>query len=238
MCSRNRTFNKLKCPRAYLVKTGHRIVGITDSTLSIIGTVYLRIHRGGRLSNQMVHISENLWEFYLSQTAIKDLGIINQSFPNSQTAAVNFEGEYNCPKRINTPTRPKQIPFESTTKNIPKLKSWLLDAFSSSAFNQCPHQALLSITGEPVKLHFKEGATPYAVHTPIPIPHHWKHQVKDDLDHGEHLHIIEEVPQDTTLKWCVKMVVTPRRTVTPDALSTYKSSTTPHSMRHITHLAL
>ena len=68
---------KLKCPRAYLVKTGHRIVGITDSILSIIGTVYLRIHRGGRLSNQMVYISENFWEFYLSQTAMKDLGIIN-----------------------------------------------------------------------------------------------------------------------------------------------------------------
>lgn len=167
MCSRNRTFNKLKCPRAYLVKTGHRIVGITDSTLSIIGTVYLRIHRGGRLSNQMVHISENFWEFYLSQTAIKDLGIINQSFPNSQTAAVNFEGEYNCPKRINTPTRPKQIPFKQTTINIQKLKAWLLGAFSSSAFNQCPHRPLPSMTGKPVKLHFKEGPLSYAVHTPF-----------------------------------------------------------------------
>ena len=177
---------KLKCPRAYLVKTGHRIVGITDSILSIIGTVYLRIHRGGRLSNQMVYISENFWEFYLSQTAMKDLGIINYSFPNSQTAAVNSEDKCNCPKRTNIPTRPKQTPFEPTTENILKLKSWLLDASSSSAFNQCPHLSLHSMTGEPVKLHFKEGATPYAVHTAMPIPHHWKQKVKDDLDHDEH----------------------------------------------------
>lgn len=36
------------------------------------------------------------------------------------------------------------------------------------------------MTGEPVKLHFKEDAKPHVLHTPITIPHHWKEQVKDD----------------------------------------------------------
>ena len=30
------------------------------------------------------------------------------------------------------------------------------------------------MTGEPVKLHFKDEVEPHAVHTPIPVPHHWK----------------------------------------------------------------
>ena len=41
-------------------------------------------------------------------------------------------------------------------------------------------QTLPTMTGEPVKLHFKEHAEPHAVHAPIPVPHHWKQQIKDD----------------------------------------------------------
>jgi len=154
-----------------------------------------------------VYISKNCQGFYLSQTAMKDLGIIDESFPNSISATTESPSdECNCPKR------PTEIPFAPTEENIPKLKAWLLDAFASSALNQCPHQKLPKMTGEPIKLHLKEDAIPYAAHTPIPVPHHWKQKVKEDIDHDVVLGIIEKVPQGTTAEWCARMVVT-RRTV-------------------------
>ena len=218
---------KLKCPYAYLVKTKHRIVGITNAPLDIIGTLFLRITLGGQSSYQMVYISKNCQGFYLSQTAMKDLGIVSESFPNNSSAssAKSSPNECKCPKRTPPPDRPQDIPFEPVPENVPKLKEWILSAFSSSAFNQCPHQKLPTMTGEPVKLHLKEDAIPHAAHTPIPIPHHWKQKVKEDLDRDVRLGIIEKVPQGTTSPWCARMVVTakkngdPRRTVDQQKLN-------------------
>ena len=75
------------------------------------------------------------------------------------------------------------------------------------------------MTGEPVKVQFKEEAKPCAVHTPIPVPFHWKYQVKEEIERDVRLGIIEPVPQGSPTKWCSRMVVTskkdgsPRRTV-------------------------
>ena len=95
------------------------------------------------------------------------------------------------------------------------MKKWLLEEFASSAFNQSPHQPLPVMIGEPIKLHFKEGTTPYAVHTPIPVPHHWKEKVKEDLERDIRLGIIEKVPQGTTTQWCARMVVAPKKNGNP-----------------------
>ena len=206
---------KLRCPNQYLVKTKHKIIGITDTPLHIMGTLFLCISYGNKSSNQMVYISKNCRGFYLSQTAMKDLGIVDGSFPDSRSAATKSPDECHCPTRTKTPDRPEQIPFKPTDENVPKLKKWLLDAFASSAFNQCPHQELPQMTGEPIRLHLKDDAVPYAAHTPIPVPHHWKSQVKKDLERDERLGIIEKVPQGATTKWCARMVVTPKKSGEP-----------------------
>ena len=207
---------QLRCPYAYLVKTRHKIVGITEAPLQIMGTLFLRIRNGKHTSNQMVYISKNCHGFYLSQTAMKDLGIINKSFPISTSAATGSQShQCSCPRRTPPPERPKEIPFPPTTENIPKLKTWLLEAFASSAFNQCSHQTLPEMTGEPVQLHLKEDAIPYAAHTPIPIPHHWKAKVKEGINSDERLGIIEKVPQGTTAEWCARMIVAPKKNGDP-----------------------
>ena len=69
--------------------------------------------------------------------------------------------------------------------------------------------------GEPVSIHFKADVTPYAVHTPIPIPHHWKERVKADIDRDTRLGIIEPIPQGIITLWCVRMVVTPKKNGDP-----------------------
>ena len=151
---------------------------------------------------------------------MKDLGIVSKSFPNSISASTGSPpNKCYCPKRTPPPNRPKDIPFEPTQENVPKLKEWILDTFGSSALNQCPHQELPTMTGEPVRLHLKEEVVPYAAHTPIPVPHHWKQKVKEDIDRDVRLGISEKVPQGTTSRWCARMIVTakkngdPRRTV-------------------------
>ena len=60
---------------------------------------------------------------------------------------------------------------------------------------------------------------PHAVHTAIPVPHHWKRKVKQQLDRDVKLGIIEPVPQGSVSRHCSRMVVAskkngePRRTV-------------------------
>ena len=62
------------------------------------------------------------------------------------------------------------------------------------------------MSGRPLKIHLKPNATPKAYHTPIPVPFHWKKQVKEDLDMDVKLGTIEPVPQGTPTKWCSRMV--------------------------------
>ena len=65
----------------------------------------------------------------------------------------------------------------------------------------------------PACIHLKPDAIPYARHTPIPIPHHWKAAIKKSLDDDVRKGIIKPV------EWCSPMVVSkkkdgsPRRTI-------------------------
>ena len=235
----------LDCPESFLVPTSHRIMGITKDSLGIIGALLLRIEVNGEVTRQMVHISEKTRGFYLSESALKDLKMISESFPQNskkeklrnQIRVVGFvdhpranrvsvldnddveEEKCSCFPRSVAPNRPEKIPFDPTPENVPRLKKWMLETFAASAFNTCTHQPLQAMTGAPVEVVFKKGATPHAVHTPIPIPHYWKKKIKQDLDRDVRLGIIEPVPQGTVTRWCSRMVPTakkngdPRRTV-------------------------
>ena len=216
----------IKCPTTYLIPTKHRIIGITDTSLGIIGAVLLRLNINGQSTRQMVYVSSKIKGLYLSETALVDLGIISRKFPHPQfvnpgAAAKALSVQTvtseicDCPKRTATPDRPKTIPFDPTLSNLHALQQWLLSEFASSAFNTCTHQKLQIMTGKPVEISFKTDSTPSAVHTPIPIPHHWKYQVKEDINRDVRLGIIEAVPQGNISKWCSRMVVAPKKDGTP-----------------------
>ena len=84
-------------------------------------------------------------------------------------------------------------------------------------------------------IHVSPDARPQAVHTPAPIPHHWKEQVKADLDRDVAMGIIEPVPVGSPTTWCSRMVVVakkngqPRRTVDLQALNKVCSRETHHT---------
>ena len=160
---------KIGCPLEYLAPTSHRIVGITESSLDITGSVFLRIEVAGRITRQMVHVSKNTRGLYLSESALIELGVlpgefpkppkangssINQapSEPTKNAAACDDEAGKPCIERTPTPDRPPTIPFAPTKENLPKFEQWFLSSFASSAFNDCTHQPLQGMSGQPMEI--------------------------------------------------------------------------------------
>ena len=77
-------------------------------------------------------------------------------------------------------SRPDKLPYPALPKNIPKLENYIWEKFANSVFNNdAPFPAM---TGPAAKIYIKPYAVHYARHTPTPIPHHWKAQVKISLD--------------------------------------------------------
>ena len=181
----------------------------------------------------MVYVSDSVNTFYLSYNTMVDLGILASSFPavgdafmgphlnagvDAQFPSTSSPG-CSCPERKPIPPRPSHLPFECTTENIDSMREWLLDQFSASTFNTCPHQPLPEMKGPPIEMHLDPSATPRVCHTPANVPVHWQNQVKADLERDVHLGVIERVPYGDPVSWCHRMVVTrkhdgtPRRTV-------------------------
>ena len=206
-----------------LAATRHGIDGITNTPLDILGVLFLRITVGNMMTMQMVYISPTLDALFLSEKACEDLGMISKSFPSSSIAATttvdlcsdDIQEDCKCIPRTPAPEPPPEIPFEPKEENIPKLKAWLINRFESSAFNNCHHQELPSMTGKPMDIVFNEEATPFCVHTPIKVPIHWKKDVKAGIDKDVSLGVIEPVPQNSHVEWCARMVVAPKSNGTP-----------------------
>ena len=225
--------HNINCPESFLLQTHHQIMGITKSSLDIVGAVLLRVEYQGQVTRQMVHISRKTRGFYLSERALKDLGLLPENFPHTSTAAStsettqeeastceNCNGE-KCTRRGPPPERPSSLPFKPTKENIPRLEKWFLKTFEGSAFNTCTRQPLPAMTGVPMTIRMKESADKdfMKVYRPIPVPHHFKARVKADLDRDVRLGVIEKVPQGEIGKWLSPMVITakangdPRRTI-------------------------
>ena len=127
---------------------------------------------------------ETTHPFSPSQKNLTDLilKMILQTSRIDASAIVNGKVLCGCPLRIMVPDKLANIPFPPIASNRDRLELWLWEHFKSSAFNTCPHQPLQMMTGRPLDITFTQGAKPSVVHTPIPVPHHWKKRVKQDLD--------------------------------------------------------
>ena len=176
----------------------------------------MRIGVGIRETRQVVYVSTNTSGFYLSESALKDLELIPRNFPSQTSridasAIVNGKALGGCPRRITVPSKLANILFPPNASCRDRLELWLREHFKSSAFNTCSHQPLQIMTGRPLDITFTLGANPSAVHTPIPVPHHWKKRVKQDLDRDVALGIIEPVPTGNPTVLCSRMVVAPKK---------------------------
>ena len=65
--------------------------------------------------------------------------------------------------------------------------------------------------GRPQDITFAREVKPSSMHTPIPVPHHWKKKVKEELDCDVALGIMESVPAGTPTVWCSRIVIAPNK---------------------------
>ena len=62
----------------------------------------------------------------------------------------------------------------------------------------------------PLRLFVDQQASPVAMLTPATVPLHWQEFVKQGLDRDEARGVIQKVPVDTPVKWCSRMLISPK----------------------------
>ena len=182
-----------------LIPVRQKLNAVSRMRINIYGAVILRMNGVSQDERKhscaaIVYVSPDVSGFYLSKEAMIQLQIIPADFPRvggaassestGKVAATQAVAECGCPLRTMPPGMPDKLPFACDPNNIEKMKQWLLQRYSSSTFNTCPHQILPNMKGPPVSIHVNPKATPVAVHVPAPIPLHWQDQVEQDLKKG------------------------------------------------------
>ena len=86
----------------------------------------------------------------------------------------------------------------------------------------------------PARIHLQPNAIPFARHSPIPVPHHWKQLIKASVDSDVEKGIIKPIDIGTPVEWCSPMVITtkkdgtPRRTIDLQKLNSQSARETHH----------
>ena len=103
--------SSLQCPASFLLKTRHRINGITKDGLDLMGALLVCITSGDRATKQIMYVCRNTSGVFLSQTALKQLGVIAHDFPvadhvpTSQSTATEMQQQPQKQTRAKCGTR-------------------------------------------------------------------------------------------------------------------------------------
>ena len=130
---------------------------------------------------------------------------------------------------------PESYPEFDHKLSTPQLRRRIIEHYAGSAFNRCTRQTLPLMKGEPRQIPVGSDVRPTAVHTPVPVPLHWEAKVNRDLMRDIALGVIEPVPVNTPVTWCLRMVVVPkhngkpRRTVDMQSLNRASVRQTHHT---------
>ena len=240
-----------------LIPVSTELSAANNSELKILGGVFLQVW--GRktsgekiVTRQMCYIQKGANKVYLSENCCVNLGLISTNFPligeclhadsintaessTSRCDRSHSDDNCSCPKREKPPPKPTALPYAPTAENKQKLKKWILDRYRASTFNTCENQELPRMSGPPLKMDVDPTVTPSVVHTPIPVPIHWRTEVKSQIDRDVKLGVIEPVPWGEPATWCTRMVTvaksngSPRRTVDLQALNDASVRQTHHT---------
>ena len=252
-----KAISRLGIKRQELIPVTMKMHAANKEGINILGAAILRFSgktsNGIRESRQIVYVTDVDNKVFLSREACVSLGIISDQFPavgeigkRTTTNATSDAPEHlrndsgitadcSCPKRELPPPPPTLLPCPATDGNRETLRQFLLDHYKGSTFNTCEHQPLPMMSGPPLKLMIDPEATPFAYHSPITVPLHWRADVKAGLDRDVLLGVIEPVPVGEPVTWCHRMVVCakkdgkPRRTVDFQRLNKHATRETHHT---------
>ena len=171
------------------MEPSHILKHAGGNALTLIGSKSLIIEHNGQSTKTEVYFANGVKTLYLSLDVCKKFKLVHRNFPNVNVATNNI-----IHNNLETlPKRPDRLPYPPTIDNIQNLENWFLNEFSSTTFNVNKYPLPL-MSGPKQHIHLKSNTTPHACHTPIPIPHHWKQKVKEQLDQDKELGIIRKAP--------------------------------------------
>ena len=98
-------------PDGYLIPATHQIQGITEDPLDIRGVMFACIRAGSKETRQAIYVSENAIGFYLSESALKKLGLLPTDFltlTSQQYVTISNEGKVgaDAPKGLSSHPNP------------------------------------------------------------------------------------------------------------------------------------
>ena len=152
-------------------------------------------------------MSRHVTVSFLSFPACIDLGLLPNTFPevgscdkpaaatassvtssspnkcsNSGVPLSSSQSTCSCPRRAAPPTTPPILPCAPTPENVPVLKQYILDRYSSSAFNCCEHQPLkLMENSPPLTLVIQEAHSCYFILPTFRFPQNEINSFKSQL---------------------------------------------------------
>ena len=236
-----------------LIPVKTKLTAAGNTKLNILGGLFIRVGGKELTTRQLCYIQDTDSKIYLSRNACENLGIISKKFPRIGDHHISYlsgsseisdikctktcsdKQKCSCPERENPPPPPQTIPFPATPENHGKLKRWILNHYRSSTFNVCENQGLRKMSGPPLEIDIDPSVTPSAVHTPLPVPIHWKDEIKAQLDRDVKLGVIEPVPWSEPTTWCSRMIPvaksdgSPRRTIDLQPLNAASVRQTHHT---------
>ena len=156
-----------------LLKDNTRVSAAEGSTIKVIGfiPVKLKLKHDGMThkTNEYLYFAEGVLTILVSLGALKNLKCISEQFPYPATESASSltesdymdddeeEEEKEVKARQPTPPRPEQLPYPPMEENMPRLKAWLIERFSTSSFNTSS-APLAKMLGPPIKIHINPEA--------------------------------------------------------------------------------
>ena len=246
-----KTINEMGYNKASLFPVSMGIEGASKEAIHIIGGIILEVRAINEATRfklstyQLFYVSDKVTQTYLSRDCCEQLQTLPPNFPTigscpppllaatmspslppppCSNSGVSSPGELtcNCPRRSLPPEDAPSLPCEATEENLPKLREYILNRFSASAFNMCEKQKLPLVQGsEPLKLYVDPTAKPIAIRTPAQVPLAWHASVREGLERDVRLGVLERVPLNTPDKWCSRMHIVPKLDGSPRRVVDY-----------------
>ena len=212
LCLANFThISRMNLSPSELIPCSKRVTVVGGSTINCTRWLPIEFTINGHSSKQPVFICDKADRVYLGRQACIDLRILPPCYPYPMPPVEEKEEIHKVDTML--PERPSSLPYPATTKNIDNLKQHLIEKFKNTVFNNAG--AFPAMETPLAHIHLKPNATPYANHVPIPVPYHWKEQVRNDLESDVERGIIQPVPIGSPVTWCSKMIVTPKKNGKP-----------------------
>nr|XP_027211978.1 uncharacterized protein LOC113805212 [Penaeus vannamei] len=168
-----------------------------SSMTPALGCFETTLQLGQASCKAIVHVHEDIQTPLLSYGPLRGPAIVSTDFPKPILSVTHVN---RCAQQM-----PASAMSSPTTA-----RTYFLQHFSDVLVSKTDLQTTpLKMSGPPMRIHLQPGATPFAIHTPRPIPFAYRDQVKEELDSLVQQGIISPVG-DKPSEWCHPMVLVPK----------------------------